>query len=159
MNKKVLWIAGGVLVAAAAGAVFFTNGEEELIEVQTAKVEHETIVQKVNATGRIQPKTQVRISADVSAKIMVLHVEEGAEVSEGQVLLEIDPQRRQLELANQRALAAQSRAQLADTEREQTRIEKLRDRGAVSAAQVDEARTQISRGTARACARLGVPEC
>ena len=50
------------------------NGDEELLEVQTATVARETIIQKVNATGRIQPRTQIRISADVSARITVLHV-------------------------------------------------------------------------------------
>ena len=64
-----------------------------MLEVQTATVGLETIVQKVNATGRIQPKTQVRISADVSAKIMRLHVEEGDSVEEGQLLVELDRER------------------------------------------------------------------
>ena len=84
MKRKILLAGGGVLVLAVAGAVMFTGGDEELLEVQTAEVGRETIVQKVNATGRIQPKTQIRISADVSAKIVALHVEEGDWVEAGQ---------------------------------------------------------------------------
>jgi HlyD family secretion protein len=85
MNSKTWWIFGGVAVIAVAGAFTFSNGEEEMLEVETATVGLETIVQKVNATGRIQPKTQVRISADVSGKIMALHVEEGDWVEDGQL--------------------------------------------------------------------------
>jgi HlyD family secretion protein len=70
MNKKYLLIGGGALLAVAAvAAIVVSTRGDELEEVQTATVERQKIVQKVNATGRIQPKDQVKISADVSAKI------------------------------------------------------------------------------------------
>ena len=94
MKRKTIVIVAGLLIGAAAvGKVMMGNGEQELLEVQTATVNLETIVQEVNATGRIQPKTQVRISADVSAKIIALHVEEGQYVEEGQLLVELDRER------------------------------------------------------------------
>ena len=94
MKKKYVWIGSGLLlVAAASAAIIMNSGDEESQEVQTAQVERKKIVQKVNATGRIQPKTQVRISADVSAKIMKLSVEEGDWVEEGQFLIELDRER------------------------------------------------------------------
>ena len=114
MKKKVIWIAIGVLVVVGAGAMIFSNGDEEMLEVQTATVGLETIIQKVNATGRIQPKTQVRISADVSAKIMVLHVEEGQWVEEGQLLVELDRERYEaaVESAEANVRSAQANAKL-----------------------------------------------
>ena len=94
MKKK--FIFGGAVIAVAltisAFTVFSGNGEA-LVEVQSATVARETVVQKVNATGRIQPKTQIRISADVSSRIMALHVEEGDWVEEGQLLVELDRER------------------------------------------------------------------
>ena len=94
MKRKTLWIAiGGVVLAAGAGAVVINGGDEELLEVQTATVSRETIIQKVNATGRIQPKTQIRISADVSARITALHVEEGQWVEKAELLVELDRER------------------------------------------------------------------
>jgi len=94
MKKK--FIFGGAVIAIAltvsAFTVFSGNGEA-LVEVQSATVARETVVQKVNATGRIQPKTQIRISADVSSRIMALHVEEGDWVEEGQLLVELDRER------------------------------------------------------------------
>lgn len=93
MKKRALWIVVAIIVIGGGAALLLSRGGEDMLEVQTATVGLETIVQKVNATGRIQPKTQVRISADVSAKIMRLHVEEGDSVEEGQLLVELDRER------------------------------------------------------------------
>jgi len=115
MKKKTMWIAvGALVVAAGAGAVVVGGGDEELLEVQTATVNLETIVQTVNATGRIQPKTQVRISADVSAKITALHVEEGDWVETGTLLVELDRERYQaaVESAEANVRSAQANAKL-----------------------------------------------
>ncbi|MDX1498609.1 MAG: efflux RND transporter periplasmic adaptor subunit [Woeseiaceae bacterium] len=116
MKRKILWGAAGLLLVAVAGdgAVKILGGDEELIEVQTAKAGLETIVQKVNATGRIQPKTQVRISADVSAKIVALHVEEGDWVEAGELLVELDRERYEaaVERAEANVRSAQAEAKL-----------------------------------------------
>lgn len=115
MKRKTLWVTIGVLIVAGSAAVVALSGsDEELMEVQTASVGLETIVQKVNATGRIQPKTQIRISADVSAKIMQLHVEEGQFVQEGELLVELDSARYQaaVESAEANVRSAQSNARL-----------------------------------------------
>ena len=79
----------GVVVALAA---FRGRGDKNL-EVQTAKVDRQKIVQKVSATGKIQPKTQVEISADVSAKIIKLPVKEGQWVEKGTLLVALDRER------------------------------------------------------------------
>jgi HlyD family secretion protein len=114
MNKKALL--SGVVAAAIIGssAAFLRGGGDELQEVQTATAGYETIVQTVNATGRIQPKTQIRISADVSAKIMALHVEEGDWVEEGQLLVELDNERylASVESAEANVRSAQANAKL-----------------------------------------------
>jgi HlyD family secretion protein len=129
MKRKTILIAIGVLAFGGAAAAFVMNGDEkELLEVQTAAVKLETIVQKVNATGRIQPKTQIRISADVSAKIIALHVEEGDFVQEGQLLVELDSERFEaaLESAQANVRSAQSNARL--NERNMQKAEKDFDR-------------------------------
>jgi HlyD family secretion protein len=109
-----MWGGAAVLAIAVAGAVIFSNGDDELLEVQTATAGLETIVQEVNATGRIQPKTQVRISADVSAKIVALHVEEGDWVEAGQLLVELDRERYEaaVESAEANVRSAQANAKL-----------------------------------------------
>jgi HlyD family secretion protein len=117
MKRKTVWIVLGVLVlAGGAGAFVLRGGDDKLLEVQTAKVSLQTIVQKVNATGRIQPKTQVRISADVSAKIVALHVEEGDFVHQGDLLVELDRERFEaaVESAEANVRSAQSNARLVE---------------------------------------------
>jgi HlyD family secretion protein len=115
MKRKTIFIAlGAIIVTSGAAAMVINGGDEELLEVQTATVNFETIVQKVNATGRIQPKTQIRISADVSAKIIALHVEEGQFVQEGELLVELDRERFEaaVESAEANVRSAQSNARL-----------------------------------------------
>ena len=68
------------------------NGTDANI-VQTAKVGRQKIVETVTATGRIQPKTQVKISADVAAKITSLYVKEGDWVEKGTLLVQLDRER------------------------------------------------------------------
>ncbi len=93
MNKKLILLAVAVVLIAGTGYTVIKGGKKDLAEVQTAKVEAREIIRKVNATGKIQPKTQVKISADVSAKIMKLNVAEGDKVKEGHFLVELDRKR------------------------------------------------------------------
>lgn len=90
--KRVLIIAGIVVVLALAGWLVFraSSKDSEGVEVELAEVSRMTVVETVNATGRVQPETQVNISADVSAKIIALAVNEGDRVEKGQLLLELD---------------------------------------------------------------------
>ena len=115
MKRTKIWVAAAALVAAGAvGAVMMGSADNELTEVETAKVSLETIVQTVNATGRIQPKIQVNISADVSAKIIALDVEEGEWVEKGTLLVELDRERyaAAVELAEANVRSAQANAKL-----------------------------------------------
>jgi len=91
MKKKTIIIAAVAVIAAAAIAVAVVKSRgEKPLEIQTAQASLQTVVQKVNATGKVQPKTQVKISADVSARIMRLGVKEGDRVEQGQFLVELD---------------------------------------------------------------------
>jgi HlyD family secretion protein len=94
MKRGVLWVGAAVLVVGVVAAVAVVRGREhKALEVQTAKVTRQRIVQKVSATGKIQPRTQIKISADVSAKIRKLAVVEGQWVEKGALLVELDRER------------------------------------------------------------------
>ncbi|HYQ88031.1 MAG TPA: biotin/lipoyl-binding protein, partial [Candidatus Binatia bacterium] len=82
----VVGVAALVLIAAVSGMALRGRGNKTPA-VQTSKASREKIVQKVTATGKIQPKTQVEISADVSAKITKLPVVEGQSVEKGAFLV------------------------------------------------------------------------
>lgn len=95
MKKKRIWIGAAivVVVGGVVAGVALRGGKDEALEVQTAKVDRQKIVQKVSATGKIQPRTQIKISADVSAKITKLAVVEGQWVERGELLFELDRER------------------------------------------------------------------
>jgi HlyD family secretion protein len=87
--KRRVWliIAGAVLAVMLIGGMVARGRGQKPMAVQTSKVERQKIVQKVSATGKIQPKTKVDISADVSAKIEKLAVVEGQWVEKGAFLV------------------------------------------------------------------------
>jgi HlyD family secretion protein len=88
LKRKTVLIGAAVLVVVAVISGMALRGQgKKAPEVQTAKVQRQKIVQKVNGTGKIQPKTQVEISADVSAKIIKLPVVEGQWVTKGALLV------------------------------------------------------------------------
>ncbi|HEX5030424.1 MAG TPA: efflux RND transporter periplasmic adaptor subunit [Candidatus Eisenbacteria bacterium] len=81
-----------VLVAVVTGMALKGRGGKTPV-VQTAKVARSKIVQRVSATGKIQPKTKVEISADVSGKIEKLPVVEGQWVNKGTLLVTLARER------------------------------------------------------------------
>jgi HlyD family secretion protein len=90
-KKKIIIIAGIVIIVAVVAVVLTLNGNgNDAVSVKTAKVTMQKIVETVTATGEIQPETQVKISADVAAKITRLDVKEGDWVEEGQFLVQLD---------------------------------------------------------------------
>ena len=95
MNKKRIIIISSIVVFVLIVVVFLSvngNGNEG-VPVETAKVDRQKIIETVTATGVIQPQTQVKISADVAAKIIHLPVKEGDWVEKGQLLVELDRER------------------------------------------------------------------
>jgi HlyD family secretion protein len=107
-GKKILIGIGVLVVLAIMTAVALRGGRDGAVEVRTEAVSRRDLVAKVSATGYIEPKRLVDISADVSGRVVELNVEEGDEVTEGDLLLVIDPAR--FEAAVQRAEAALAEA-------------------------------------------------
>ena len=88
IKKRFWWItAGGIVAVLIVGGAVARGRGHKPTAVQTAKVDRQKIVQKVSATGKIQPKTKVDISADVSGKIEKLAVVEGQWVEKGAFLI------------------------------------------------------------------------
>ena len=50
---------------------------EDLLKVETEKVERRSITETVSASGKIQPEVEVKISSDISGEIVELLVKEG----------------------------------------------------------------------------------
>lgn len=125
-NKLIYWLIGAVIVliiflfvAKSAGLI----GQPNQIEVEIAQAKRVTIVEKVSASGTIQPVTEVKIAPEVSGEIIDLLVEEGDSVTRGQKLVRIRPDtwksqldRAEAGLEQQRASLEQSKANLSRTQ-------------------------------------------
>ena len=73
----------GVGVVLLAAAVFFANRyyqQSRGPEVQVEAIEHRTLTAVVSASGKIQPKRLVNISADTMGRVTELAVYEGEQV-------------------------------------------------------------------------------
>ena len=90
-NKKLLIaIVALVLIGAAAGSAWwFRRSTAPSVTVETLKMRDLEAV--VSASGKIQPKLFVNISADTSGRVVNLAVNEGDRVKAGQFLMQIDP--------------------------------------------------------------------
>lgn len=76
-----------VIIGKKAGWISNDNAEK----ISTEKVSKRDIVEKVSASGKIYPVTEVKISPDVSGEIIELPIEEGDSVIQGQLLAKIKP--------------------------------------------------------------------
>lgn len=66
-------------------------GQKKKIQVEVAKAEKNTIIEKVSASGQVQPVVEVSLSPEVSGEIIEMEIEEGDSVSKGDFLLRIRP--------------------------------------------------------------------
>jgi HlyD family secretion protein len=104
-GKKKLLIGAGIVVI--LGAVAFANFRFKRVEgvtVNTEVIKTRDLEALVSASGKIQPKKFVNISADTMGRVTDLAVEEGDRIEKGQFLLQIDP--RNLRSAVQRTEAS-----------------------------------------------------
>ncbi|MGM0945658.1 MAG: efflux RND transporter periplasmic adaptor subunit [Bacteroidota bacterium] len=132
-NKFIYYLLGivGILIifaiiARSAGWI----GGESVTKVETAEVGNKSIIEKVSASGEIQPEIEVNLSPDVAGEIIELNIQEGDSVSEGKLLVKIRPdnfisalERSRANLNQQQANLAQSRASLQRAEAQFTRSE------------------------------------
>lgn len=90
-SKKKLIIFGslGLLVVIFIVIALVSGGKEEIIMVQTEKVEKRDITQTVTATGQIDPEFKVLITPEVTGEIIELPVKEGDKVKKGDLLIRI----------------------------------------------------------------------
>lgn len=92
MNKKLLWTIVGLVVVVGTfiglkkGGVI---GKDEGLNVSAEKAALRTIIETVNASGKVYPEIEVKVSPDVSGEIIELNVNEGDSVRKGQVLARI----------------------------------------------------------------------
>ena len=157
LSKRKLFIGLGLIVVIIIVVLIMANrngGQRTVVNTETAGKRH--IVETVTATGVIEPRTQVNISADVAAKITYLDVKEGDWVEQGDLLVRLDQERYMAALeqteANWRSAKANSdlaRESLLKAEKDYERIQTLIEQGHETQASYDQAYSNVQIEKAR----------
>ena len=94
MSKTVKWILISLVVIVLSIVVLKATGvigKKEGTKVTAEKAQKRNITEIVNASGKIYPEDEVKVSPDISGVITELTVQEGDTVKRGQLLARIDP--------------------------------------------------------------------
>jgi HlyD family secretion protein len=136
MSRKAIWISAGAIVLAAAvggGVWWFRPDPAPVVSVEAIKARDLEAV--VSASGKIQPKRLVNISADTAGRVVDLAVNEGDRVARGQFLLQIDP----------RSLRTRVDSGAASLQAAEASVEQLRQAVQTSRVQLEQAQQNMAR--------------
>ena len=141
MNKKLLLGLGAFVVLLVVIAVV-KGGSRTLPQVSTEEIARRAIVERVSASGKIQPEVEVKITAEVNGQITELPVKEGDIVAKGDLLVQLNPDiydaallRAEAGLNSAKSNLASARAQVAQGEANQLAAEKAFQRAEALLAQ------------------------
>src|SRR5881409_1842249 len=149
-RNKVLVGTGAVVLIAALVVISAGARRDRGAEVRFEKASRRDLVAAVTASGKIQPKKKVDISADITGRITRIAVREGDLVTKGQFLLQIDPtiyqanlQQSEAVLASSQAAAVQAKANRDQADRALGRTKELhaQNPNLVSQEQLEQAQT------------------
>jgi membrane fusion protein (multidrug efflux system) len=165
MRQPKRWLAALV----AATTLAFTAGCGDELEVAivqappvaTASARVVDLEESIRVSGELVAHLRTSLSAEISGRVTGVALEEGDPVEVGTPVIEIDPERRELEVKTVRAQAAQADATFDKEQRELARVRTLHDKAIASQSQLDAAETALAlarAGAEAARARLGVSE-
>ena len=77
--------------------------------VMVSVVSAHTLIDKIESTGELLAVDEASVAAEVSGRITATPVREGASVEAGEVVLDIDAEKRHLEVNSERARVAEAR--------------------------------------------------
>lgn len=133
-----------VLIGGKKAGLFGKQGNFKEVEIE--KVTLANIVEKVSATGKIQPEIEVKISSEVSGEIIELPFREGQQVKKGELLVKVNPDliqsavsRTQASYQNVKAGLEQAEATLREAKLSYNRSKQLFEKGIISKADWDKA--------------------
>ncbi|MHA6279438.1 efflux RND transporter periplasmic adaptor subunit [Salinimicrobium sp. CAU 1759] len=149
MKKKTIYIIAGIalvivvlLVVGKKAGWFGKSGNFKQVEV--TEVQRFDVIEKVSATGKIQPEVEVKLSSEVSGEIIELPVVEGQQVQKGDLLVRVNPEiyqsnleRSRAGLQNIRSGLSQAEASLKEAEANYERNKSLFEKGIISKAEWD----------------------
>lgn len=154
--KRILLIGGGAVLVLAIVVANLVRQAGGGTGVQVAEVKRGDVSSTVRAPGKIQPETQVKLSANVPGEVVRLAVKEGDHVRQGQFLLQLDDTQYRAQVRQSQAALEAARSDLKSAEATFTqsdavlgRKEALFTQKLVSPEELEAARTQRNGDKAR----------
>jgi RND family efflux transporter MFP subunit len=128
------WMGGG---ASAQGPQ-----RARVISVELAKAQRKPVPVDVDSIGTVTPISSVALKSRVETTIVLVHFEDGAKVSEGDLLFTLDARQIDAQIEQAEGTLAKDQAQLEGAQRDLRRYTDLVAKGATTQVNVDNAKTQ-----------------
>ena len=147
------WVAGAlVLGAAIAGWWWLGNGKGQQaqakrapapVAVVTAKAETRDVPVRLFANGTVTALKSVDLRSQVTSTVREVHIREGQDVKQGQLLFSLDARADEANIRKAEAQVAKDRADLATAMRNLERQRELFGQKFISQAALDQAQNQV----------------
>src|SRR3954454_24533504 len=131
---KSSWMGGG---ASAQGPQ-----RPRMVSVELAKAERKPVPVDVDAIGMVTPISSVALKSRVETTIVSVHFEDGAKVSEGDLLFTLDSRQIDAQIEQAEGTLARDQASFEGAQRDLRRYTDLVGKGATTQVNVDNAKTQ-----------------
>jgi RND family efflux transporter MFP subunit len=162
-KRSLILFVGAVGILAAAGFVTRSSWmggssnaqgpqRPRMVSVELAKAERRSMPVDVDAIGMVTPISSVALKSRLETTIVAVHFEDGAKVSEGDLLFTLDSRQIDAQIEQAEGVLVKDQAQLEGAQRDLRRYNDLVGKGATTQVNVDNARTQsdILTGTIKA---------
>ncbi|MBC8216544.1 MAG: efflux RND transporter periplasmic adaptor subunit [Candidatus Marinimicrobia bacterium] len=123
--KKWILIIIAVLIVGALVIANLLKDDTEIVSIETEKVTRQTLVHKVNASGKIQPEVEIKISAVTTGWITDITVLEGDSVKMGQHLISLDDKQLRSDVERSQSMVKSAKADLRKRKARKERTEAL----------------------------------
>lgn len=144
MSRIPAYVLGAAVVAAGAYFAWTSLGSNAAPAYRTEAATRGDVTQIVSANGTLKPVKVVNVGAQISGRISALHADFNDQVSEGQVLAELDDALLKAQLDQSVAQLESAKAQLGLAQVNFTRAKDLAAKGAGARAALDEAAANLS---------------
>src|SRR4051812_29889486 len=150
-NRNLIFVAGGLGVAVLAafatraswtgGAPTKDTARPRVIVVELVKAERKPVPIDVDSIGTVTPISSVALKSRLETTIVEVHFQDGAKVSEGDVLFTLDARQIDAQIEQAEGVLAKDQAQLEGAQRDLRRYGELIGKGATTQVNLDNAKT------------------
>ena len=138
LKKKIVWIPLLIIMTLSIWFLISNSSKEKIIYVDGELIELRNIVQKINASGKIQPEEAVQITSTITGWITEITVMEGDTVDPGQHLISIDEKQIRPRYNNAKSQVKSSEANLKKVQAQMDRTKLLFDQKLISQQELEQ---------------------